>query len=567
MTDTPNSGVNIRFRFRDALALFILLILALWWRGHTFGPDVKAATGWTLWPVVRGETEPLDCDEAAYAYIGRRVVAGDVLYKDLTENKPPGGYALYILAVWLGGATEITIRLLPLPMVLLNVALVWMLARRLAGATAGTAAAIAFILLSTDPYLYGNGTQLEVPINLFATAGLLAMVRAIDSPSSSPRSQRAWIFAAGLGVGLAALVKQVAILHAAVFALAILWPKRPNRLRDLLALFAGVLVPWIIAAIVLAAQGALGAAFNDVFRYGAALAADTPPDSHAPPALLRWITGNADPSGVLPPPFGDTTYLVWWGNGTWPLWIAGTLGTMALLRGPRPARRLTACWTIASWLQVAAPGLFWAHYYLLPTPGLAIATGTLLADALRSLRAAKGPRRLLAALLALTAAAAIAGTLFIQVRDYLLVPSSELTVRYKGGRQWVELRRFGRDVARRTRNWNDKPIHLHVWGWQSPLYIYSGLDTVTPQFFADPLARAFANRPHTQVTPRITRMIADLKRQPPDLISCGEIPPPALKQWLDRAYLPSRSAFVLPDGRGFWIRQDRYADFEHPPAG
>lgn len=552
----------IRVRFRDALALGFLLVLTLWWRGHTFGPDVKAATGWAPWPVVKGETEPLDCDEAAYAYLGRRVVAGDALYRDLTENKPPGGYALYALAVWIGGANEITVRLLPLPFVLLNVALVWMLARRLAGTAAGFTAAIAFLLLSTDPYLYGNGAQLEVPINLFATAGLFALVRALDDTPS----RRAWIVAAGLGVGMAALVKQVAILHAAVFAVAVLMRKRPGRPRDLLALIAGVLLPWIVAAIVLAAQGALDAAVNDIFRYGAALAADTPPDPHAPPALLRWFTGNADPAGILPPPFGTSSYLVWWGNGSWPLWISGAIGTLALLRGPHPARRLTAGWTCAAWLQVAAPGLFWAHYYLLPTPGLAIATGILLADALRSTRNTRGARRALAALLALTATAALAGTLVIQVRDYLLVPASELTVRYKGGRQWVELRRFGRDIARRTQNWTDKPAYLHVWGWQSPLYIYSGLDTVTPQFFADPLARAFADRPHPQVTPRIARMVADLKQHPPDLISCGEIPPPALKQWLDRAYLPSRSAFTLPDGRGFWIRQDRYNDFEHPPA-
>ena len=36
-----------------------------------------------------GASEPLDCDEAAYAYIGHRILRGDVMYRDLTENKPP----------------------------------------------------------------------------------------------------------------------------------------------------------------------------------------------------------------------------------------------------------------------------------------------------------------------------------------------------------------------------------------------------------------------------------------------------------------------------------------------
>jgi hypothetical protein len=190
----------------------------------------------------------------------------------------------------------------------------------------------------------------------------------------------------------------------------------------------------------------------------------------------------------------------------------------------------------------------------------------LLADAMRGLRAARGGRRVAWGLLAGATAAALVGTLAIQVRDYLLVPPGELTVRYKGGRQWVELRRFGREIARRTKGWPDGPAHLHVWGWQSPLYLYSGLDTVTPQFFADPLARAYADRPHPQVTPRLARMVRDLEANPPDLISCGEVPPPALRRLLERQYVPSRLSLTLPDGRGFWVRRDRYADLEGPPG-
>jgi 4-amino-4-deoxy-L-arabinose transferase-like glycosyltransferase len=545
------------------LALGLLLLLALWWRGHTFGPDVKAAIGWAPWPVVRGETEPLDCDEAAYAYMGRRVVAGDVLYRDLTENKPPGGYALYALAVWLGGATELAIRLLPVPLVLLNVALVWGIGRRLAGATAGTVAALGFIVLSTDPYLYGNGAQLEAPLNLFATAALAATLRAEDTPSS--RAALAWAVAAGVGIGLAALVKQVALLHAAVFVVALWLPRRPDGRARTLALAGGVILPWLVAAAVLAAQGGLGAAVDDVFRYGGALASDTPPDPKAPPMLVRWITGNADPDGQLPPPFGRTDYLVWWGTGSWPMWVAGAGGVLWLLRGPGRARRLAAAWTLAAWVQVAAPRLFWAHYYLLATPGLALAVGVLAADALRGTRSGRGGRRAGWMVLGVATAAALLGTLALQVRDYLLVPPVELTVRHKGGRQWVELRRFGREIGRRTRAWPDGPAHLHVWGWQSPLYFYSGLDTVTPQFFADPLARAFRDRPHPQVTPRLARMVRDLEAHPPDLISCGEVPPPALRRLLERRYVPSRLSMTLPDGRGFWVRQDRYAAFEGPP--
>ena len=59
------------------------------------------------------------------------------MYRDLTENKPPLGYWLYALAVLIGGYNELAIRLLPIPAVLLSIALVWWIGGRLAGSLAG----------------------------------------------------------------------------------------------------------------------------------------------------------------------------------------------------------------------------------------------------------------------------------------------------------------------------------------------------------------------------------------------------------------------------------------------
>ncbi|MGZ3302702.1 MAG: ArnT family glycosyltransferase, partial [Isosphaeraceae bacterium] len=101
------------------LALVVILLIDLWYRGHTFGPTVARIAGIKLWPAAVGASEPLDCDEAAYAYIGHRLLRGDVMYRDLTENKPPLGYWLYALAVAIGGYNELSIRLLPIPAVLL----------------------------------------------------------------------------------------------------------------------------------------------------------------------------------------------------------------------------------------------------------------------------------------------------------------------------------------------------------------------------------------------------------------------------------------------------------------
>lgn len=545
---------------RAALAgLLLILVFDVWLRAHTFGPSL----GMSLWPESGTATEPLDCDEAAYAYIGRRIVAGDVMYRDLTENKPPGGYWLYALTVAVGGPNELAIRLMAIPLVLATIGLVWWLALRLAGPAAAVLAAATYAVVSTDPYLFGNGSNLEHAINLGAVAALAALVAAWS------RTGRGLLVLSGACLGVACLVKQVAILHAPVFAIA-LW-LRPQRTRagrsvDLLALAAGFVSVWTIAIGVLVLQGAASDAFEDIVRYGGALATDTPADPKAPPFLLRWLTGNADPRGQLPWPFGATDYLVWWGTGSWPVWLACLPALAWLAFGPRrtAGRRLLAAWTLSAWVQVAMPGLFWQHYYLLPVPGLAAALAIFAADLGSLLKeAVRSGRSLRIAILSPTLVAIVAAlgaTGWLQWERYLLVAPVELTERYKGGKQWVTLRALGLDLQQRSTVWENP--HLYIWGWQSPLHFYSGLDGVSRHFFADPLLKAHAQGNHPLIRPRIERIMADLRREEPALIFCGDPPFPALRKFLEEGYLPSRLVPLTPDGRGLWVERERYGAFE-----
>jgi hypothetical protein len=66
------------------IVLALLLLFDVWYRAHTFSAMIEAQIGVRLWPVASKATEPVDCDEAAYAYIGKRVHYGDVNYRDLT---------------------------------------------------------------------------------------------------------------------------------------------------------------------------------------------------------------------------------------------------------------------------------------------------------------------------------------------------------------------------------------------------------------------------------------------------------------------------------------------------
>lgn len=551
------------------LILILLLLIDVWYRAHTFAPRVRDVLRVNLWPATVGETEPLDCDEAAYAYIGHRILKGDVLYRDLTENKPPLGYWLYAVAIAVGGYNELTIRIMPIPFVLATMAIVWWIGLRLGGPGSGSLAAALFLILSTDPYLFGNGANLEHFINFFAIASLALLVIGCD------RSNRGWLLASGACLGATVLVKQIAVVHAFLLAPFLLgrgWSgdgPLPSRLvrgfADALAFLLGLAVVVAWAALVLVAWGAGWSAYDDIVLYGRASATDTLADPFAPPALVRWLTGNADPRGGLPWPFGTTDYLVWWGAGSWPLWLASVPATIYLLVGPNTTmpRRLAAAWVVSAWIQVVLPGLYWQHYYLLPVAGISIAVAVCITDAfhvvVRCLRegaktAHKVPRILIAASAIVLLSLAVGTTACLQVRDYLLVAPDELTIRYKGGRQWVVLRQMGRELARRATIWNDP--HMYVWGWQSPLQFYAKLDSPTRHFFVDNLLRDQADRNHPLIQPRTEEISTILRSRPPELIFTGYPPFRALGELLRDRYLPSRLA------RGLWVERDDYGRFE-----
>jgi 4-amino-4-deoxy-L-arabinose transferase-like glycosyltransferase len=566
------------------LVLMLMLCFDVWYRGHTFGPSVRDVISIDLWPTSAEASEPLDCDEAAYAYIGHRILRGDVMYRDLTENKPPLGYWLYTLTVALGGYQELAIRVMPIPFVLATIALVWWIALRLGGSGSACVAAVIFVFLSTDPYLFGNGANLEHFINFFAVASLALLIRGWD------RASRWSLFGSGMCLGAATLVKQVAIAPVMVFVVGVAWRawteeagwqgKFRRCLIEVALLGTGLCLVLAAAATILIVQGAGRSAAVDIFQYGRALATDTLPETSAPLAVLRPITGNADPTGRLPWPFGTTDYLVWWGTGSWPLWLVSIPALAYLMLHPRqtPERRLVAAWTLAAWAQVTLPGLYWPHYYLLPIAGSAIAVAVCLADATGRLVHAIVPAQttpigsdhsprpvtatpesksvslLGAALSTLALVTAIGATIFLQIRDYLLVSPPELTIRYKGGRQWVVLRQMGHEIARRATIW-ENPL-LYVWGWQSPLHFYARIDSPTRHFFVDNLLRDQADRGHPLIAPRTDEIMAALRRQPPPLIFTGYAPFDALRAFLNERYFASRR---MP---GLWIRRADFGRFE-----
>ncbi len=572
MTETALMAPTTRnVRVGSILALAFLMVLTVWYRGHTLGPWLTERVGFPLWPVSIGQVEPLDCDEALYAYIGHRINQGDRLYVDLTENKPPVGYWLYAGTVALGGLDERTIRMMPIPLVLLTLSLIWWVVDRLAGPLGAFLAGWVFLLTSTDPYVFGNGANMEHALNLLSVAALAMLIgrRGVHG--------RIGPLVAGILLGLAILIKQMMVVHLAVAVMALTLPGLvPGgfrcRIGAVLWLAIGVALPCASTAFWLGINGSGSAAFQDIVGFGAAIATDLPPAESAPPGWYRWLTGNADPEGDLPWPFGRTDYLVWWGAGCWPIWAILPLATIALVIGDRVGnvgsstysvgsgdRSLVAAWSLAAASEVILPGQYWQHYYLLLAPFAGLCLGVLGGDLTRGV-VSKTNRlgvRLLSGFLLVVVLGTTLATTIIQCRDYLGVPAEQLTKRYKGGGQWIALRLDGASLESQTQDWPER--RLFVWGWQSPLYVYGSFEHVTPLVFVNDLVRDFADREHPQVTPRLRQTLEDLRADPPEIVFCGYPPFPDLWDWLKRSYRPPsnpRFAHVPSNGIGYWVRRD-----------
>ena len=148
------------------------------------------------------------------------------MYRDLTENKPPLGYWLYALAVALGGYNELAIRVLAIPAVLADdrPALVDRIAAcRRPGRLPGC-------------WPLCVAQHRSVPLRQRIEYGtfhepVLGGVASADR--SGMEFEPCWpLLAAGACVGAAALVKQVAILPAALYAVALMFRWRGERGRE-----------------------------------------------------------------------------------------------------------------------------------------------------------------------------------------------------------------------------------------------------------------------------------------------------------------------------------------------
>jgi len=298
--------------------------------------------------------QPMGADQALYAYVGDRIRAGGLPYRDAWDQKPPAIHFLYagLRTLWAADAV------VPVADLVAAAAVGWLLYRlgsSLGPTGTGAASALLFLLLSNPAFTRVAGirlrSQCETFIAVAVTGALLLLAR---SRRSNPAVM---LVGAGALFGLAFTFKY----NAAVFAIGggiTLWLWNRLSAADVFRLAAGFCVPALALPVIFALGSALRPLFDATVLYNLQYSRET-------------YGGLADAT---------------WYLATFPierarvdaLWTLGGAGCILLLGGAiRSRERLVpVVWVAAACASIAINGSrSLPQYFVQASPALALAAG------------------------------------------------------------------------------------------------------------------------------------------------------------------------------------------------
>jgi hypothetical protein len=183
--------------------------------------------------------EPLGIDQSLWASAARGMARGQLLYRDVWEQRPPGIYFIYLAGFSLFGWTAAAVVWLDILAAAGTTVLLWSTVRRLSGDLPGAAAAALYALLTVPAWLFSHGGFLERTISetfiiLFVTAAAWFAVRYAGEPSALHA------FGVGLASGAAVVMKPNAGLYfPALIAWTFFYADRQKLARHIVPALAG----------------------------------------------------------------------------------------------------------------------------------------------------------------------------------------------------------------------------------------------------------------------------------------------------------------------------------------
>lgn len=324
-----------------------------------------AAIVLTFWVRLRLAGTPFERDEGGYAYIARMQLRGVPPYVSGYSMHMPGLYLVYALFLKLFGETAEAVRTGYALAIAATSAGVYLLGKRLAGPLTGGAAALIFALLSLGERVQGLFSNSEHLINFFVVAAALLLAGWRREAPAGSRRAATLLWLAGVSLGLAFLMKQVAAVYAAGAAI---WAVAATRresggqagiIEDFFRLLAGCALPVMLVFLWQYVAG-------DFDRF------------------MFWTLVYPLHYGVPDSPGAVQAMLVQgWNYSVRPLlpyWIAGAAGLVWLaLRGDsrHGLRWLVPVFAIASLAALLQGFYLRPHYFQLVLPWVALGAGYL----------------------------------------------------------------------------------------------------------------------------------------------------------------------------------------------
>lgn len=294
--------------------------------------------------------QPMGADQGLYAYVGERILAGEVPYRDAWDQKPPAIHytyaALRAASTHQGAAAAADL--------LMAAVIAWMLlaiGASLAGPDVGRAAALVYLFLSDPGFQRLAGVSVRAQCETFIAAAVTGAFLLLTR-----RKPQGWqTVAAGILLGLAVAFKYNAAVYGAALVVA-LWACRRLTLREFARLAAGsAIVPGALFAIFLVA-GAVRELYYGTIQYNLQYSGETYSSAlHFARYVLTFPVQHARVDA---------------------LWLLGGAGSAVLLiAGLRTRERLIApAWVAAACLTIAINGSRGLpQYFVQALPALALA--------------------------------------------------------------------------------------------------------------------------------------------------------------------------------------------------
>lgn len=200
---------------------------------------------------------PLHRNEGLFAYIGQEINRGYLPYKDVLDNKPPLLFYTYWLAFKvMGKETPEVVRGLGFVFTFFTSLLLYSCAEKLRQGS-GLWTAILFAVFSLELKVEGFSAESEVFMNFFLVLALFPLLY------SSFKMSKFWL--SSLGIGLAFLYKQVALLYLIPLWIYI-YLKQRQKFIPLFALsLSGFMLPLLLFIFYFLSKKALGDFLQAIF--------------------------------------------------------------------------------------------------------------------------------------------------------------------------------------------------------------------------------------------------------------------------------------------------------------